>query len=563
MRTRRLRNPPRLSAKTALRFLIKSHYLADDFPGVLTTANFSDYCFNNYNALASADELLKRTTLYGFFSVPRTTTLRRVLALPHPASQLALSRIIADNRKQIQITIDSAKISLYDTKTRVGVDRAFLGINFNSKPIKEAEILSHYPFILKADIANFFHTIYSHSIPWGVLGKEHVKKVREEGTKAEKAALEKHWSSKVDLAIQRGNSRETFGIPVGPDTSRIIAELLLAGVHQTEPFRGLIEERGAYRLVDDFFIGFEDEPSARQCLEALRRTLWEYNLHLNENKTQILQSQHIFDTGWKYEINNFPISDETAPKQYEGVERLLDITLKHCDDRQDWLPAIFFCYRMLSLEIKQGNFRFALECMLRIGRDYTTCLAYVAPFLIHYRDRLTNDERQVVREWGRRILSAHARSGHDFEIVWVLLICGALGLPVGQAYIGVADRVVSPLVLAVLGLLHADNLLAETWDDWSTPAAGSGSITNGRLWLPHYEATLRGWTNNNQITQAVRGDALFLSLLEADITFLNNSDFLSRAAPPPARPRRRPHIFRAVVTQRRSVRRSQGVSPYE
>jgi hypothetical protein len=166
MRTRTLRNAPRLSAKTALRFLIKSHYLADDFPGVLTTANFSDYCFYNYNALASVDELLKRTTLYGFFSVPRTTTtrrlsalphpasqlaLRRVLALPHPAGQLALSKIIADNRNHIQKTIASAKISLYDTKTRSDVDRAFIGINFNSKSIKEAEILSHYPVVLEAD----------------------------------------------------------------------------------------------------------------------------------------------------------------------------------------------------------------------------------------------------------------------------------------------------------------------------------------------------------------------------------------------------------------------------
>lgn len=153
--------------------------------------------------------------------------------------------------------------------------------------------------------------------------------------------------------------------------------------------------------------------------------------------------------------------------------------------RQDWFPAIFFCYRLLELEIKQENFRFALDCVLRLGRDYTTCLAYVAPFLIHYRERLTGDERDLIREWGRRILSAHAGRGHDFEMVWVLLICGVLGLRVDQAYIGVAERVTSPLVLAVLGLLHADNLLAETWDDWSTPAAGSGSITNGRLWLPH------------------------------------------------------------------------------
>jgi hypothetical protein len=125
MKARRLRKLPRLSAKNALRFLLKSHYLADDFPSVLTTVNFSDYCFNNYSLLATPDELLKRTTIYGFFSVPRTIATRRVLALPHPVSQLALSRIIANNRSEIKATIGSAKISLYDTKTRVGLDRAF------------------------------------------------------------------------------------------------------------------------------------------------------------------------------------------------------------------------------------------------------------------------------------------------------------------------------------------------------------------------------------------------------------------------------------------------------
>jgi hypothetical protein len=562
MRTKRLRRLPQLTPKTALRFLLKSHYLADDFPGVLTTTNFSDYCFNNYNALPSTDELLRRTTLYGLFSVPRTTTTRRVLALPHPASQLALSRIIADNRQEIQRTINNAKISLYNTSAQAGVERVFLGVNFNTRSIKEAELLSRYPVVLKADIANFFHTIYTHSIPWGVLGKEHVKKIREEGSKSQKTALEKHWSSKIDLAVQRGNSKETFGIPVGPDTSRIIAELLLAGVHQTEPFGQLIENRGGYRLVDDFFIGFENEALARQCLEALRRTLWEYNLHLNEDKTKILQSRRVFDTGWKYEIDNFQIPSGSGSKQYEGVARLLDIALKHCDDRGDWVPAIFFCYRILGLEIDNENFRFCLDCMLRVGRDYTTCLEYVVPFLIYYRDRLTGDERQLIHDWGRRILSAHAGRGHDFEIVWILLVCGALGLSVDQSYIGLTDRVLSPLALAVLGLLHADNLLAEVWDDWSTRAAGSGSITSGRLWLPHYEATLRGWTTNQEITQAIRTDAFFIPLLEANITFLDNSDFLSRslASLPPLRRRRR--VFRAVVT-RRGLSRSQGISRYE
>jgi hypothetical protein len=86
------RTPARL-----LGFLLKSHYLADEFPSVLTTANFAAFCVSKYTTLEATEELLKRVTLYGTFSAPRTTSTRRVLALPHPASQLVLSRVISEN----------------------------------------------------------------------------------------------------------------------------------------------------------------------------------------------------------------------------------------------------------------------------------------------------------------------------------------------------------------------------------------------------------------------------------------------------------------------------------
>jgi hypothetical protein len=77
---------------------------------------------------------------------------------------------------------------------------------------------------------------------------------------------------------------------LAPDTSRIISEVLLSGIHKNEIFGPIVESRAAYRLVDDFFMGFEDEVSARKCLDALRRALWDYNLHLNESKTGLIQS---------------------------------------------------------------------------------------------------------------------------------------------------------------------------------------------------------------------------------------------------------------------------------
>ena len=408
-------------------------------------------------------------------------------------------------------------------------------------------ILSLHPVILKADIANFFHTIYTHSIPWGVLGKQHVKDIREGKDKKAKSDLEKHWASLLDVAIQRGNSRETFGIPVGPDTSRIVAELLLAGVHKYEPFAQMIDGHGAYRIVDDFFIGFEDETAARRCLDELRRALWEFNLHLNEDKTQIIRSTFIVDSGWKFDMDNFQLSNKSDSEQRSGVERLLQIALGNCETSSSWLPIVFFCHRLLALKIFPSNLPFIRDCMLRIGRDFTTCLKLVAEFMIHYRADLRDTEsRAIIEEWARHILSVHARRGHDYEVALILVICGILGFSVSQSFVSLDKPIGSPVVLAMLGLLSADGLLAESWDEWSKPFPGSGTFSHGRYWLPYYEAVLRRWTKQTSIARGIREDPLFVQLLKAKVTFLDDADFLSKTELPPP-PRRIRSLRRTIV----------------
>lgn len=117
----------------ALGFLIRSHYLADDFPSVITTANFAEFCVKKHSSLETVKALLGRTTLYGTFSAPRTVTSRRVLALPHPTNQLALSLIIVRNLKEIKETIRSSKITLYNTYSKAKEDRVFVGIDFKAR----------------------------------------------------------------------------------------------------------------------------------------------------------------------------------------------------------------------------------------------------------------------------------------------------------------------------------------------------------------------------------------------------------------------------------------------
>ena len=521
-------SPVRRAPRRHLAFLLKSHYLADEFPSVLTTANFAKFCEDNLASLAPLPDLLKRVTRYGTFSAPRTTSTRRVLALPHPASQLALSRIITENLTDIRKTIRSCSLSLYNTDADYAHDRLFVGVDFKARGVREAQVLSRYPYILKADIANFFHTIYSHSLPWAVLGKQWVKDVLELRNDPQRKTFDESWPNRLDMAIQRGNSRETFGIPVGPDTSRMIAEILLSGIYADASLSGMLKGQEGCRLVDDFFIGFDDEHAARRCLDALRRVLWEYNLHLNEDKTDIKRSGQFYDDGWKHDIETFTIPKSSTKAQRSAVQRLMEITLHHCSTRNDPVPASFFCQRLTELEIMPANFEFVRDCLLRIARDFTTCLKAVVRFVTEYRLHFVDSEPlAIMRRYCRQIFAAHGPRGHDMEVVSALGICGVLGIKVDKAFVQLRDGYASPVVLAVLGLLGEEGLIKEPWDDWRPDM--DGNIIDGPFWLPSYEAACRKWTNALEISESVAADPLFGMLAEHQVTFLDASDFKGKA----------------------------------
>jgi hypothetical protein len=181
------------------------------------------------------------------------------------------------------------------------------------------------------------------------------------------------------------------------------------------------------------------------------------------------------------------------------------------------------------MKIERHNFSFVLDCMLRVTRDFTICLKFAARFITQYRHLLNEpDSRKTIEQWAQLVLTAHVKRGHDLEVSWILVICGVLGLRVSQSFIGTEERRVSPVVLAVLGMLSADGLLAEDWDDWKMTPSGTGSIANGRNWLPYYEAVCRGWTSDAEIVAEIKADPLFSRLLKAKVTFLDDSDFLSR-----------------------------------
>ncbi|MFS4467529.1 antiviral reverse transcriptase Drt3b [Maribacter sp. 2210JD10-5] len=140
-----------------------------------------------------------------------------------------------------------------------------------------------YDKMLKFDLAKCFDSIYTHSISWSLLGKDFIKNnLDKEG---------QTFAGKFDEFMRDTNYGETNGIIIGPEFSRIFAEIILQGIDKSveiklgnnKIFHKVHYE--IYRYVDDFFLFFNDDTTKDAVLENYKIALKEYKMTLNDSKT--------------------------------------------------------------------------------------------------------------------------------------------------------------------------------------------------------------------------------------------------------------------------------------
>ncbi|MFT6635798.1 antiviral reverse transcriptase Drt3b [Alcanivorax sp.] len=138
--------------------------------------------------------------------------------------------------------------------------------------------------MLQVDISKCFPSIYTHSIGWAVKNKRLAKaKPRACGS----------FDGMFDNLMQVTNYRETNGIVIGPEVSRIFAEIILQKIdlNLADKMTGsgfqISKDYDFRRYVDDYFVFFRSEEVRVAFVKALESSLLEYKMHLNEAKTTI------------------------------------------------------------------------------------------------------------------------------------------------------------------------------------------------------------------------------------------------------------------------------------
>ena len=170
-----------------------------------------------------------------------------------------------------------------------------------------------YQFQLSLDVGKCFDSIYTHSIAWAVKSMELAKNNIFAGS----------FGNDFDRVMQRINYNETSGICIGPEASRIFAEIILARIDQIVLNRlndlGL-KERSHFqcrRYVDDYFIFANSKDVLARVRHELSIALRSYKLHLNDQKTETLRRPF-------YSSKSLAIDRvDLAIKSHLSIDRLL------------------------------------------------------------------------------------------------------------------------------------------------------------------------------------------------------------------------------------------------
>lgn len=186
-----------------------------------------------------------------------------------------------------------------------------------------------YDNLYKFDISKCFDSIYSHSISWALLDKDQVKD--------NIPASKKTFGGRFDRFMQNLNYGETNGIIIGPEFSRIFAELILQRIDKN--VRGLLKNQSRpwlyrrdyeiFRYVDDVFVFYNDDACQEDIMTTYRLQLKEFKLYVNNDKSDFfekpiitgitrakLRVSDLLNNHLSFKVKEVETEDEKTEKQY-------------------------------------------------------------------------------------------------------------------------------------------------------------------------------------------------------------------------------------------------------
>lgn len=502
--------------------LLARGYFPKELPPPFTTAAFASNVASiiphwaTYEASLTAPQRRGYPPIssYARFDMARKGHSRRMLGVPNPVSQYYLTSAIADHQDDFEAISARSPISLTSAEIKHTGNRAVRMPKLSLLSEKRIEAYATARAILQTDVLSFYHAIYTHSIPWALHGKRVAKRNRSTTDPAV-------YGNRIDALLRACQDGQTIGIPVGPDSSRIISELILCAIEQqigADHFAGLT---GGYRYMDDFFLCFASHVDAEAFLAALREAVLGFDLQLNASKTQIMDALDFNEEGWPGDIAQLKFG-RSSDDQRRDLIRFFTEVIRLSKSLPDESIASFAVRKTSRSLIQRANWDIYEPFLLRVARENSNCLDSVVKILCTYAAAgYPISER--IKDFAEGMIEEHAPYNHHYEVVWTLWLCRSLSIRLGERATQLVAKIENSLCACLVLMLRSRTLLTGRGavSDWTGTVSESDLL--GEHWMLVYEAGIRKSWALPGAEASVNADPHFRVLRDQRISFFDTT----------------------------------------
>jgi hypothetical protein len=330
------------------------------------------------------------------------------------------------------------------------------------------------------------------------------------GKAAAKANTTNGFANDLDKLMRNAQDRQTLGIPVGPDASFIVSEIIACAIDEEIQKKGL----KGFRYVDDFEFSFLSRSDAEKAIPILESILQGFELALNPTKTGVEDLPISIEQPWRLKIRQWKLDGTTLSSAalLEYFDMLFDLYRQNRNE-----PVLRYgiaCLRSSQFTDNELLLDLLFQCIPIEPGTLKEALFLLQKLNIGV-------QKKKLRPIINHLISFHGPMKHGSEVAWALWAAIhhqiKISARVMNSLRGFNDSIVGLLTLHAVekGLVPISS--REIW----APLMTATSLTDGN-WLIAYEADLKGWLPSIDDNNHVESNEYFRQLKENDISFYDD-----------------------------------------
>lgn len=475
--------------------LIGRGYLPSEFPPCFSSLSLWRFVSSDNSWVDDKESWKGEETHLCQHHILTSDGRKRLLSVPNPKSYTRLCKVIRIAESELMKKIYRSDISMSRPRRNanyLGRAVAYRG-SFNMRRRKRLSLMSQFRFRMKLDVARFYPSVYTHSIPWVLYGKQFAKKYRyEKGPK--KIAL---WGNCLDKAIRSCQDGQTNGMPIGPDSSIYIMELVLSEIDHSCDLA-----HRSMRWYDDYEIYAESRQECDTIRSQIEKSLYDLGLELNNKKMVIEELPVRIEDAWLDRIRkikdwiddkrNYVSQNPPVPRRrivYQISDLLHDV-LRDNEAKPVLKYALKLIEHMPKVESISGHMHDMFMYFMQLEPRITPWC--IRNMVLWSEAGCPPDTEKLTRSIERLIVRYSARYV-ALEIAWCLWAALVFDLNLRNEIIEEVFKVNDDVCLILLLDLRRRNQVSDSLKFREVVQCYDGEWFCGEHWLFCYEMSRLGW----------------------------------------------------------------------